>query len=537
VSDPASTLASLVRVTERAPAFTCIDLAPTPSGGVRARFRARAGVVEARAEPGSGAAGASIAFERCTVRYCVTSPAALAPHRDAIAMIVAAVGEALDAWLEARALGNPMGSVDETVSPASIAARVERWLRPGVPGPNGLRFVAVRGDDAGTWIELEGNDAARLRLRVVPRRARDVPTLEIIGTDDAAVAAWIRFALSATCPSHAAVPPPAVERSWFVRDSASGDAPEVSVVLNGPCHQACVFCSIPAKLRKSAPRDTATDDAIESVVRAAARGARRLMLTGIDPLEWPAVIELVGAARRSGVQHLRIHSPSTRLADATFFDALIAAAPHDIQLHVPVYGVTAATHDAVVQLPGAHAKVKRALAHATVRLGADAISITTVVLRENVDEIGAIFAWAAERRFKIMCQLPFPDRESPEDLFHSVSMPQSAIASALLGNEPAISPDHLLRIPGLLPCVVLNAARHHSAGALEAVRRTLADASLGRLANGFRTPDVPCPRAATCAIAERTCGRVLRAYLDKFGPDELEPLSIEDMSVQRGTPA
>lgn len=514
-------MSALLSRLARAPSgFTCAGLSPVAGAGVRARYRGpRGGFVDLVGAPGPG----RIAFERCHVRYAITSPELVIPHRDAVKTLVAALGEALDAWLDVRALDGWLDGVEADrapVSHASVTDRLRGWLDPGDEGPGGVRFVGVDTDPRATSIMLRTPDGAALGAVV---RADLEPRVELVGARDPALVAWLQFALRARGPWHPAPAVAARPQSWFVRGDSWQPDGELMLVLNGPCRQACAFCSIPARLRHAEVDDATAGEAVAAVARAAAHGATRLRLTGIDPLWWPGLMDLVGAARSRGMRRLDIHSPSARFADRAFLDRFLAVAPPGVHVNVPLYGVAPDVHDAIVHRPGAHAEVVQAIDQLVARIGADAVSVTTVVLRENLAQIGALFAWTGARRLSLMCQLPFPDSESPDDLFHRVALPQSEVASALLAGDPPLEPAQLLRISGLLPCVVAEAARRHSPAAARAMLSVVSGPAVAPLPNGFRTPEVACPHASGCALADRCGGRVLGAYLQKFGDRELQP--------------
>ncbi|MBI4957712.1 MAG: radical SAM protein [Myxococcales bacterium] len=299
--------------------------------------------------------------------------------------------------------------------------------------------------------------------------------------------------------------------------------------VDSDCGQHCEFCAIPDVF---APRDRPLAELVAELERARAAGARVAMITGVDPLAHPAALELVAAVPALSFERLDLHGPGRRLADRAFAEQVVAAAPAELRVNLPLYGATAATHDAVVGRRGAFDEVLLALAHVVELVGPRQVTLTSVCTRRVLPELLAIDRLAEAHGVARLLRMPFPDSESRADRYFDVAPTMTEVASSLLASGARLS--LVAGIAGMAPCVVVRAALERAPerraeavlvlGTLAELRRR------GVLPTGARTPAVPCAHRATCALVPPCSGEVLGAYVARHGAAELVPPAVEVLS-------
>ncbi len=290
---------------------------------------------------------------------------------------------------------------------------------------------------------------------------------------------------------------------------------ELKLNVNGPCGQRCEFCSIAT--------DRIRPDSLEPLqerVRGAAKeGVHALRITGIDPLAFAGILALLETARDVGFTHLELHGPSVRLSDETFVRALLTAAPPYRRYHVPLYGADAASHDAVVGVTGAFDRVLAAL-DVLARLEAPrAVTVHTVCTLRVLPSLPAIVALTRARNIGFAADLPFPERETPDDPYRRVTPTQHEVADAMIAT--GLDVEQLMRVSGLWPCALHTRLTHASEAKAARMRMLVPSAHPASI--GARTPLVRCPQAGTCRFVPACSGEILRAYVTLHGDGELAP--------------
>lgn len=309
--------------------------------------------------------------------------------------------------------------------------------------------------------------------------------------------------------------------------------------LASDCAQRCSFCST---RRKMSPEDTfdaaGRERLLGALERARALGYDVLRLSGLDPLAHPDVVAAAARARDLGFRHVHVYSPSTRLADAAFLDALLDAMPPSFTFHVPLYGASAEVHDAVTGRPGSFDLVLAALSLLAARDLAPRVVFAVVPTRRNQDDLPAVRAFARRFGAPVQVYLPFPSTRDPKDAFFEVSVRHEALLPALLACDPPIG------LSEILPCVRYRHERatgepslrtggfHPTAALMGTLFASAAYLRMGDLAAAgaagetpFTVPLRACPHAAACALASVCPRAVYAAYADLHGTAEMRPVS------------
>lgn len=167
---------------------------------------------------------------------------------------------------------------------------------------------------------------------------------------------------------------------------------EGTFAITRRCNLACVHCYLGDRPPGTAPGpEIAVADAARILDQLLEAGTLHLALTGGEPLLHPGFGEIYRRAASGGML-------VTVLTNATVVGRAIVRLMRQLpprRLEVTVHGSTARTFDAVTRVPGSHERFRRgldALLDAGVR-----VALKTVVMRQNVGELGEIEDFARER--------------------------------------------------------------------------------------------------------------------------------------------
>jgi hypothetical protein len=311
--------------------------------------------------------------------------------------------------------------------------------------------------------------------------------------------------------------------------------------LDSDCHQRCTFCSTRAKWSPAQVFGGATLEHIESGLHSAyGDGYRVLRLSGLDPLTHPHVLDAVRVAAALGFEDLHIYSPSTRYAEPAFLAELLEASEGlSRSFHVPVYGASAEVHDAMTGLPGSFERVTRGLEALEERGHGAQIVLLAVLTRQGLSTWTELVDHLSGGTAPLQVFLPFPSTRSRDDAFFDVATThEEAVRALAAAGSP---PQGLAEV---LPCVRYRFERETGESTLTrgpfhpvtALLGTLFEhADYRRLDDGpgelFTIPTVACPHHDSCALASLCPRGVYRAYEERFGLAELQPVSQEELSA------
>lgn len=555
--------------------FRCVALRLPDPDRFEARFEASPDWVEITVVRRSEAERAFLVLDRVAVRYRGRVAERSEARRLAIRELVHGLAAPIDARLTegARTIAEALGRSTEPrrlrFDPAGLLALLGPEVRPGEEVTDGWRAHGVYptshiSDALGSTLELvldlRKDGEAPLRV-TFGRRREGAPAFGagaslqmsyLTGGREppgaAGVLALLAFLLALRDAAPLEVDFPGVGESLDApRLPAPDEAPASDAVLNlaidAPCGQRCAFCAV----QRVRPPIDVEDEARVARLRAdlrsnRARGVRRLRLNGYDPLAHPEAIALLEEAKQLGYAHVTVFSPCTRLADGAARDALLDALPDGRLVCVPIYGARAEVHDRVVGRPGAFALVRAAIDGLRARLAPDELRLTTVVVADNLDELGAIAALAAELGLPLHAQLPYPTTEAADDPCRAVSPTFTAVATELARLHRAGAPVPP-EVRGLPACVTWRA--FGGAAALEWLAtpetpplvpgtesRNLEEHHRAReiARAAFHSATVPCPHADRCALRPACPAEVLRSYAEREGLGELAPVGIRALA-------
>lgn len=310
--------------------------------------------------------------------------------------------------------------------------------------------------------------------------------------------------------------------------------------LDSDCHQRCTFCSTRAKWSPAQAFGGSTWERIASGLRVAFRdGYRVLRLSGLDPLTHPHVLDAVRMAVTLGFENLHIYSPSTRYSEPDFLDELLEASEGLTRsFHVPVYGASSEVHDAMTGLAGSFDRVTRGLEALEERGHGSQVVLLAVLTRQSLETLPELIAHTARGSAPLQVFLPFPSTRSGDDAFFDVATTHEEALRAL-----AAAGSPVQGLAEILPCVryrferetgepTLTQGPFHPVTALLGTLFEHADYRRLEEASGdlFTIPTAACPHHERCALASLCPRGVYGAYEERFGLDELQPVSEDELT-------
>ena len=526
---------------------------------------------------------------RCAVRYQGHIPDTAPTLKQSAGVLIRDLAEGVERVL----LASPDASLREALSGGARLQRLEfsrqglrdllePWLgSTSILGPWVLRDVypssqlqVADRDKLELVLDLEGPDGERVRFVVGPADPR-LPSfretqhfrLQVLETGTKpgpaarTVASLVAFALQLADSDQLEVDFPGVgsdvAQRLLVAPAASSEGRQrtLNLAVSADCDQACTFCSI----RDLRPPLTFEDRhqvmLVADLTASRAAGVERVRLNGYDPLAWPGVLDLVQHARDLGYTFMEVFSPCTRLADREFTAALLERMPAQRRFVVPVYGASAATHDAVVGREGAFAEVESAVGVLVELGGSDCVALSTVVTPGNLDDlVPMVVAWA-ERGHHLSLHLAFASSEDVDDAWRRVAMPQAQIAATLAAGVAALPRDSAARywgVRGLAPCFQYRAFAERG---LPVGSWLVSPLGLPRLpGTEYRAAEyvqrgpnaehdatiastVPCPHEERCALRQACPREFLRSYVDVIGIDDVSPVGLAELLALPSIPS
>jgi organic radical activating enzyme len=166
------------------------------------------------------------------------------------------------------------------------------------------------------------------------------------------------------------------------------------------CDYRCIFCTMGSEAHRAEQEQILEDfdekaeaRRIDQVLVDASQrpGVDALHIMGNDPCNQPGLPDIVARARALGFRRVVLETNGLRLAEESFVQALVEAGVDSLK--IPVYGSSAAVHDAIVRLPGAFARLEQAFDH--LRSVPVDVRLHALILKQNASDLRA-------------CRFPFP---------------------------------------------------------------------------------------------------------------------------------
>ena len=184
-----------------------------------------------------------------------------------------------------------------------------------------------------------------------------------------------------------------------------------AIIISPSCDNDCVFC------RKFPPVNEVELKQQESLAREnldyhLKQGCTRLEISGGDPGEYRSIHNLVGEAKRKGMEFVQLSTNGVRLADPDLARQLAEAGLNAVR--IPLYGSYAETHESVTRKKGSFEAAVQSLTN-FVRLGLE-VKVHCLVMQQNSRDLLNLFQLALRfadwRRisFSVPCFINAPDQ-------------------------------------------------------------------------------------------------------------------------------
>jgi len=444
------------------------------------------------------------------------------------------------------------------------AAAVERWLEPELKlrqpvgdtqwvlgdvfpqGGGGVALSFRRGEAERLQLELRLRDdarpAARRTAKIDILHARDpmVGGADRGGEELSRVLSEVEAILGRLEPQTVFKPLDGVTSMDHDHGTAA-----LNLAVPGDCGQACRFCSVRERVtlpHKQEEHALVADTLGRDIRRAAERGVRLLRINGIEPLNAPYLFDLLALAREVGYDEFHLLSTCRPLADKAFCARFLAAQPEKFRIYVPLYGSTAALHDAVTGAPGSFDDVMQAAENLRAVKPPGEVVFTTVLTRDNLDDVVAMRDVARGRCKWWEVHLPFPNSSSQDDRFRASTVSMTEALGAVYRERWWPLAD--LQLGEVLPCVALRHQQASGHGLITTQRlrmRTMELAGTFYAGAGFAhsygserdsafiSATVACPHAEGCALAPVCPKKTYALYAEVHGLEELAPVRREQL--------
>ncbi len=177
------------------------------------------------------------------------------------------------------------------------------------------------------------------------------------------------------------------------------------------CSNRCVFCSdaneapTPDKLKRI---ETGLKKDI-AVLRKG--GVAEVEISGQDPIEYPKIVPLVRSLKRAGFRRIELLTHARNMSDARLVRGLASAGVN--QVRIPLYGSSPKVHDAAAMAPGAFKQTLRALNHLKKLAPKINVVLTTMILRQNRNDLLATVKLMAKHSRELNLAAPYPKGHIP----------------------------------------------------------------------------------------------------------------------------
>jgi pyruvate-formate lyase-activating enzyme len=303
--------------------------------------------------------------------------------------------------------------------------------------------------------------------------------------------------------------------------SGYGEIVEVLIRVTSRCNQACPFCSAPHHDEPDSEILLACQRAIDDLLPGA-----MVSLTGGEPTLRPAFLQEMEAALHLDFRHIQIQTNALRFADK--LDPGVIPKNERLSFFVSLHALDPEVYDRCTNTSG---QLSRALSGTQRILDAGhQVIINTVICRENIAHLkemvrGFAGAFSGDNRpvlhFSVLI-CPEYNREAAQHLVRYSEVTEAlarAVGSAReIGMElqPLLSSTH-----ASLPACLLDEQSRKSGRHIYQIEPH---------ETGYEDFTKPYVKAQACRDCRETkhCLGVPRPYAERFGLDELAPISAEE---------
>lgn len=304
--------------------------------------------------------------------------------------------------------------------------------------------------------------------------------------------------------------------------------------LNYACNAKCPFCYNPPITPELLRRELSFDQAAQSLYRGAQDGARRLNLHGGEVTLRDDLPKILRLARRLEFSQATLVTNGLRLAQPDYAAGLVEAGATHFRLSV--HGADDRTHDSIVAIPGAFARVLEAIGNIR-KIGAP-LGMNFVLIEQNYRALPAFLERFCLRSDVDDVIVYFPHlrgmmeiNAETSGLTYAQAAPFVREGAALL--ERAGKRSSLL-LANFVPCALpeltdrmLDWSRQNGEAGTMTHPEGFTD-DLHEMKDDQRAAVQAC---RGCALSRRCMG-VEKAYRARYGEEEFSPLAADPEAVR-----
>ncbi len=224
------------------------------------------------------------------------------------------------------------------------------------------------------------------------------------------------------------------------------------LMLMSSCEGRCFFCAQPEVLNMPASMVTREEAARTWVDAAVPLAGDRLLIGGTEPATHPSMLPSARLARSRGFAGVEVMTSGLRLANPGTAEAWAEAGVTEVC--VPIYATQAPLHDAVVGVPGHHARLLDGLDRA--RAAGIRVAVHTLALRRTLEDLPWLAALATERWGARLAVAPLREKESlfryaeEAPSLREVEAVVRACDVSLVGFPACVAPEVPRAAPGII---------------------------------------------------------------------------------------
>ena len=301
--------------------------------------------------------------------------------------------------------------------------------------------------------------------------------------------------------------------------------------LNYACNAKCPFCYNPPLTPELLRLDLSWEQAAESLYAGAKSGAKFLNLHGGEVTLRDDLPKILALARKLHFEQITLVTNGLRLSHRDYLDDLIAAGATHFRLSV--HGPDAATHDAILAIPGGFSKVLAAIEN--IQATGKPLGMNFVFIAENRMTFPAFLEFFCIGKGVRDVIAYFPHLRGMMDINAGSSLSYAEAVGPVRAGFAVLDERGLrdsLLLANFIPCVLpeftdrmLDWATHHGTAMMTHPEGTQED--LHKMKASQRAFVKAC---ASCAVGARCLG-VEREYLGRRGEAEFLPLETDPEAV------
>jgi MoaA/NifB/PqqE/SkfB family radical SAM enzyme len=311
---------------------------------------------------------------------------------------------------------------------------------------------------------------------------------------------------------------------------------EFELQLGHLCNDRCVFCESGRLTHAGQAPPLPFDVLAEEVKKAHAAGHRRITLLGGEPTLQPAFYEVVRLCVALGYERIVIFSNGSKAGSTDLVDRVIATGG-SFEWRFSVQGATREAHERTTGRKGGFDQVLRALS--IVRERGQRATVNVCLVRQNcdsVDRFAELLVPLAVAQVHVDVLNPYDTGRLTEEELAAIMPRYGDLVGPLTRMVRAFPDGFEVSIGGLPFCVAPELAPwihhdHHPMWTVTASESGEPNLKPPRFL--ARTSHKVKPPSCRTCLFDPHCTGVFRAYADRFGYGELEPVSEERLRTLR----